>query len=195
MKNTSIIIFFTIIFFSCSDNSKNIKEIYYRDLSSHPLIKTHGLDTIKFITEILVLFTDGKGILFVDKRNQTLISDIIHDKIEEMRFLQDHKLINKGYFKIQKFSVDETNFMINVINPTTPNHSFLYKCHFETANKTLKTKYYMIQNKDTLWLTYTVEDHGIYTFETFKDDSNLPNLSYPNTGKSLKNIIDTPPGR
>jgi hypothetical protein len=196
MKNTFIIIFLVLTLFGCdtTNNSSKIKEIYYRDLSSHPHTKASGIDTIKFITEILFLFSDGQGIQFVDKRNLTSISDIVHDKMEEMKVLQDHQLINNGYFKIKKIPIDETNFMVNIINPTTSNHSFLYKCHFETTNKTLKTKYYMIENKDTLWLTYTVDDPGIYTFETFKKDSSLPNLSYPNMDKSSKNIIDTPSG-
>jgi hypothetical protein len=190
----SMSILVLISFISC-DSGPKIKEIYYRDLTPFYSYSTSGIDTIKYWTEILFLYEDGSGIQFKDQRGIEDIDKIVVEKLNESKILQDHELIGHHYLKIQKYQIDDQNFMIRIIAPGTSDLSFLYKCYFEPANRRLKTRYYMIDKKDTLWLTKTLDDPGIYTFEIIEKNSEFPDLKYPQKDVSSKNIIDVPNGR
>ncbi|PBQ32967.1 hypothetical protein CNR22_14685 [Sphingobacteriaceae bacterium] len=167
-------------FFACK-KPVTLNEVYFGDLA--PAYSTgieHG-DTVIYKTEVLMLFSDSNGVLVNDTRDITGITGILKDKQEAVKNYPDLDFSKQGFTKIQKVPVDESNFMIRIINPNDFN--LIYKCHYNTETKKLKLVQFLVQGKDTLFLTKPLGDSlGVYYYYAAQS---IPGLIYPKKASSI----------
>ena len=176
MKNFFLFVFLIFMFLSCK-RSETIKEIYFEDLAPAYSSGIENGDTVIYKTEILMLFSDTSGVLMNDTRDISFIKEILKDKLEAVKQYPAIDFTKPGFTKIQKVPVDGSNFIIRIINPF--DFKLIYKCHYNPTTQRLKLVQFLVQGKDTLFLTKPMGDtSGVYYYHAAQ---NIPGLEYPST--------------